>query len=148
MAVEETFTIAALTEMEIMGNIDKECRGTWLVEDQLSKKPSILVASCRASVMPQQGTVPIRVLNLNPKPLTVYKGTKIAKGESVGLDINAISEYSESCDWEAGQSVVEKLMENMTTDLDYDQQGKSAHYWQGMLISLLVNPVIWDAQMC
>ena len=122
VSVEETFTIAALSEMEIMGNIDKECRGTWLVEDRLSKKQSILVA--RALVTPQQGRVPIRVLNLNPKPLTVYKGTKIAKGESVGLDISAISVFSESCDWEAGQSVVEKLMENMTTDLDHDQHGQ------------------------
>lgn len=38
------------------------------------------------------------------------------------MDISAISVFSESCDLEAGQGVVEKLMENVTTDLDHNQQ--------------------------
>ena len=33
VTAEETFTIAPVSEMEIMGNVDMNCTGTWLVED-------------------------------------------------------------------------------------------------------------------
>ena len=50
VTVDETFTVAAVSEMEVMGNIGKECGGTWLVEDHLSKKNPLLIA--RAVVTP------------------------------------------------------------------------------------------------
>jgi len=33
VTAEETFTIAPVCEMEITGNVDMNCTGTWLVED-------------------------------------------------------------------------------------------------------------------
>jgi len=73
--------------MEIMGNVSNICDGTWLIKDHLSKKPQVLIA--RAVVTPQQGRIPIRVLNLKAEPLTVYKDTKVAKAELLENDIEA-----------------------------------------------------------
>ena len=42
-----------------MGNVNHDCEGTWVVEDRLSKKPPILVAT--GLVTPHQGRVPMRV---------------------------------------------------------------------------------------
>ena len=70
VTVDETFTIAAISEMEVKGNISKECDGTsWLVEDYLSKKTPVLIA--RAVVTPRQGKIPVRILNLKAEPLTI-----------------------------------------------------------------------------
>ena len=85
----ETVTISPVSEMEIMGNMSMECTGTWLVEGRVAKKPPIFVA--RAVTPPQQDRLPIRMLNLSSKSITIYKGTRIAMGESVEHDIAAIS---------------------------------------------------------
>ena len=46
----------------------------------------------------------MRVLNLNLKQVTVYKGTKV----------ELVEDHFSCCDWSSQeQSVVEKLMENM-----------------------------------
>jgi len=79
VTAEETFTIAPVSEMEIMGNVDMDYTGTWLVEDQVPKKLPILVA--RAVVAPQNGNFPIRALNLTSEPIAVYKGIRIATSE-------------------------------------------------------------------
>ena len=89
----------------------------------LSKKPSILVA--RALVTSQQGRVPVRVLNLSSKSVTVYKGNKIARGELVEENVNPVSVFSGSYDStrqkEDDQIMVENLMGKMPTNLDQHQ---------------------------
>jgi len=55
--------------------------GTWLVEDRPMKKSFVLVA--RAMVIPQEGFVPIRIINLDCKPATIHKNTKVARAEAI-----------------------------------------------------------------
>ena len=107
--------------MEIMGNVSTIGDGTWLVEDHLDKKPQVLIA--RAVVTPQQGRIPIRVLNLNAEPLTIYKGTKLAKAELLEKDMEAVSVVNEihSFDQEH-QSIVDKLMEILPSNLSGPQR--------------------------
>lgn len=121
VTVEENFTIAAESEMEIMGTVSDKCNGTWLVEDLLTKKPPLLIA--RAVVTPLQGRIPVRVLNLKAEPITVYKGTRIATAELLGRDIETVSVVSEEPDVEKEyQSLVEKVMETLPTDLSNTQK--------------------------
>ena len=121
VTVEENFVIEAESEMEIMGNVSNICNGTWLVEDHLPKKPQVLIA--RAVVTPQQGRIPVRVLNLKPESLTIYKGTKIAKAELLENDIATVSIVNEDCNAEQEQhSLVEKLMETLPGDLSNCQK--------------------------
>ena len=98
VTAEETFTIASVSEMEIMGNVDINCAGTWLVEDQVPKKLPIFVA--RAVMASQNGKFPVRVLNLTSKPVTVYKGTRIATSEpmehTVEAHISALTDNASS----------------------------------------------------
>ena len=42
LSVEETFIVAAMSEMEIMRNICQDCEGTWLVEDFYPKNHRFL----------------------------------------------------------------------------------------------------------
>ena len=37
----------------------------------------------RAIVVPEDGNVPMRMLNMDHQPITIYKGTKIALAEAV-----------------------------------------------------------------
>ena len=64
-----------------MGEIPLACEGNWLVENKESKKPQVLIA--REIVAPQNGLVPLRVLNLESQPITVFKGTRVAKAEAI-----------------------------------------------------------------
>ena len=126
ITAEETFTIAPVSEMEIMGNVNMDCTGTWLVEDRVSKKPPILVA--RAVVSPQKGRFPIRVLNLTSESITVYKGTRSATGESVERNIEAINTLGESSSCSSlqqdDQSIVKQLMEAMPANLTEHQHSQ------------------------
>ena len=128
VTVEDNFVIGAESEMEIMGNVSNICNGTWLVEDHLPKKPQVLIA--RAVVTPQQGIIPIRVLNLKPEPLTIYKGTKIAKAKLLENGIETVSIVNEDCNAEQKhRSLVEKLMENIPDDLSNSKSNKSMPCW-------------------
>ena len=94
VTVEETFSIAAFSEMEVMGNVNHDCEGTWVVEDQLSKKLPILVA--RGLVILHQGRVPMRVLNISTEPITIYKGTRIATAESMDSNWEAVCTFTDN----------------------------------------------------
>jgi len=124
VTVEETFTIAPVSEMEIMGNVDMDCTGTWLVEDRVSKKLPILVA--RAVVAPQNGKFPIRVLNLNSELITVYKGTRIATSEpmeyTVEANISALTDNASFPTLQQNDQCVKKLMDTLPASLDGHQQ--------------------------
>jgi len=69
-------TIAAASEIEIIGKAPLSCEGICIVEDNPVKKQLVLVA--RAIVLPTNGHVPIHIINLDCRPTTIYKGTKVA----------------------------------------------------------------------
>jgi len=52
-----------------------------MVETEPLKKPQVIVA--RAIVIPEAGQIPIRMLNIDCQPVTIYKGTKIACVEAI-----------------------------------------------------------------
>ena len=81
VVVPETLTIAAASKIEIMGRMPLNCEGTWMVEDKPVKKQLVIIA--RAIVVPQNGLVPLRIINLDYKPTTIYKGTKVASAEAI-----------------------------------------------------------------
>ena len=56
VVLPETFTIAATSEVEVMGMMPESCEGVWTVEPKPLKKPQVMVA--RAIVVPQDGNVP------------------------------------------------------------------------------------------
>ena len=44
ICIQESFTVAGFSEMEVMGEIPLACKGNWLVENKESKKPQVLIA--------------------------------------------------------------------------------------------------------
>ena len=50
------------------------------------KKPPTFVA--RAVIAPQNGHIPMWILNLEPHPITVYKGAKVTIAEAIHGGIN------------------------------------------------------------
>ena len=81
VSVNKTCTVEATSEMELMGKIPLTCEGTWMIEGNHSKKVQVMVA--RAVVAPTSGMVPLRVLNVESEPVTLYKGMRIAKAEQI-----------------------------------------------------------------
>ena len=65
-----------MSEMEILAFIHSEEKGTWLLEG--AKFP---VCVARTLTVPQNQVVPIRVVNLDPLPVTLHKNTKVAEAE-------------------------------------------------------------------
>ena len=53
----------------------------WWRTNQLIKKQLVLIA--RVIVVPQNGLVLLRIINLDYKPTTIYKGTKVASAEAI-----------------------------------------------------------------
>ena len=74
-------TIPPRSEMEIMAHIHSKERGTWLLEGFQFKEIPICVA--RSISIPKEQTLPIRVVNLDPLPVTLHKNTKIANAELI-----------------------------------------------------------------
>jgi len=97
VVLPETLTIAATSEMEVMGKMPENCEGIWMVEDKPTKKHLILIA--RAIVAPKKGQVPLRIINLDCKPTTIYKGTKVASAEDISniMEILSVDETNDSC---------------------------------------------------
>jgi len=52
-----------------------------MVEDKAVKKHFLLIA--RAIVVPKNGQVSLQIINLDDKPITIYKGTKVANAEVI-----------------------------------------------------------------
>jgi len=74
-------TIPPRSEMEVMAHIDSKEPGTWLLEGSQFKELPICVA--KSISIPKEQTLPIRVVNLDPLPATLYKNTKIANAELI-----------------------------------------------------------------
>ena len=85
-----------------------------------NKEPKILIA--RAIVAPQNGLVPLCVLNLESQPVTIYKGTKVAKAKAIDLtrEISTVSKQT-TCTEKEWEEVLNNIMQNMPTDLNQDQ---------------------------
>jgi len=64
VALPETFTIAATSEVEVMGMMPESCEGAWMVEPKPLKKPQVMVA--RAIVVPKKGIVPRYIVKHGP----------------------------------------------------------------------------------
>jgi len=79
VTVPQTFTVAPYSEMEVLGEIPVSCRGDWIVENKILKKPQVIVV--RAVVVPQNGHIPMCMLNVQPYPVIVHKGTTVATVE-------------------------------------------------------------------
>ena len=120
ITVQENFIVGYESEIEIMANISTFGEGTWLVDDHLHKKPEVLIA--RAVVSPWQGRIPLRILNLNTEPLTIYKGMKLAHAELLEKDIDTVSAVNANHNLgREHQSLVDMLMETLPRDLSSTQ---------------------------
>jgi len=69
------------SEMEIMAYINSKEKGTRLLEGAQFKELHVCVA--RTLTMPQNQVVPIRVVNLDPLPVTLHKSTKLVNAELI-----------------------------------------------------------------
>ena len=81
VTVTEKLVIPPQSEMEIMVNIHSKEAGTWLIEGVQFKERPVCVA--RTLVIPRDQVVPVRVVNLDPLPITLYKNTNIAMAELI-----------------------------------------------------------------
>ena len=79
VTVPEKLVIPSQSELEIIVHIHSKEVGTWLIEGVQFKEWPICVA--RAFVVPRDQVVPVRVVNLDPLPITLYKNTNIAMAE-------------------------------------------------------------------
>ena len=102
VTVTENLTIPPRSEMEVMAHIHSEEEGTWLLDGTTFKKLSICVV--RALIALRNQSAPIRMVNLDTVPVTLYNNTKIATAELISDE--AICSTSES--------------EQLTTDLELD----------------------------
>ena len=71
VTVAKTVTIPASGEMEIAAHFNSAMKGVWLVEGYHSNQQSVCVA--RALVANHNETVPLRAVNINLTPVTLYK---------------------------------------------------------------------------
>ena len=92
ITVKDTISVLASSEKEIVAHIDStEEHGTWLLE---GVECPVLVA--RASVAPQRQAVPVRIMNTDLIPVTLYKNMKTAKAEPINdLSICAAASRSD-----------------------------------------------------
>ncbi|KAL5505636.1 hypothetical protein EMCRGX_G007100 [Ephydatia muelleri] len=80
--LSQTVSIPALSEVEVMAHCKTSVSGgSWLVENSLGNKGSIVVA--RALITPQDGCIPVRLVNLSSRPSIVYKGSMIGRLEVI-----------------------------------------------------------------
>ena len=83
--VTENLTIPPRSEMEIMARIHSKEEGTWLLEGTPFKELPIYVA--RALMAPRKQNVPIRIVNVDPLPVTIHRNTKIATAELITEEV-------------------------------------------------------------
>ena len=102
VTVTENLTMPPRSEMQVMAHIHSEEEDTWLLEGTIFKKVSICVA--RALAAPRNQSTPIRIVNLDTVPITLYENTKITTAELISDE--AICSTSKS--------------EQSTTDLELD----------------------------
>ena len=85
-----TVEVPPHSTLQIMGKVEAPVEGVWLLEESMTKNPSVAVA--RALVEPVNGSLPICVLNHTEEPITLYSGMVLATLEGP-------SSWDQSCDW-------------------------------------------------
>ena len=93
VTVTENLTIPPGSEMEVMAHIHSKEEGTWLIEGTIFKKLSICVARILTVLRNQRA--PIRIVNLDTMPVTLYKNTKIATAKLIGDEVICSTPESE-----------------------------------------------------
>ena len=84
IVIEQSINIPPSCELEIMGSIPNHINtGVWIVENDTQSRPAAMVA--KAIVKPQNGSIPIRLMNLREETIVVSKGSTIAKMELLHL---------------------------------------------------------------
>ena len=78
VTVMNTIVVPPSSEMEVMAHVNTQGNGAWLLE---SIECPVLVA--RALVTPKLGTVPVRIINTEQIPVTLYKNMKLATAEPI-----------------------------------------------------------------
>ena len=93
VTIKESLIIPSRSEVEIMAHLHNKEEGTWLLEGTQFRKLPICVA--RVLTVPKNQSVPIRIVNLDPFPVTVHKNTKIATAELITDEAICIAHESE-----------------------------------------------------
>ena len=79
----ETTLVPAQSELEVLTAPGETLgEGTWLIEGK-STSPHVLIARVVAQTSVGRETTPIRLLNLGPEPVKLYKGTTLATATQV-----------------------------------------------------------------
>ena len=95
----ETRVIPPLSELEVMADVEDGniTKGTWILESS-NPRPTLMVA--RSIVKPEEGKVPVRLLNPRGEPATVYQGTTLAVLEQVEepISVSTIQEDKSEAD--------------------------------------------------
>ena len=128
VTLEETVQIPAFSEMEVTARVDKPvCGGTWFLEGDKSGRLAVSVAN--ALVNPATSYVPLRVLNMQPESVVVFKGTKmgvvertdgIAQTVQVATVEPATGEAAEVS--EARREMLWKMVEECGEELTLEQK--------------------------
>ena len=75
--------VPAFSEMEVMATARvSETKGDWILEGEPQEK--VPVMAVHAVVSPDEGILPVHLLNSGAEPATVYEGMRIAHLETVG----------------------------------------------------------------
>ncbi|CAG2250324.1 unnamed protein product [Mytilus edulis] len=134
VAIQETVDVPPNSEMIVSGESDEPIfRGlAGLIEpnEKFMEKNGLLVA--RSIVHPEMYNIPLRIINLNKEPCTLYKGTIIATCNKVDEEDIQTSEFVNSV--AGGQAIVNKgrqlpdylheVFESSQANLDKDQKEK------------------------
>ena len=72
----DTVEVPPRSVMEISGRFETEVKGVWLVEETTKKHSQVAVA--RAVIEPNSSIIPVCVLNVTDRPITLYAGSAIA----------------------------------------------------------------------
>ena len=121
ITVKDTISVPASSEMEIMVHIDSaEEHSTWLLE---GVECPVLVT--RALVAPQRQAVPVRIINTDLIPVTLYKNMKIARTESINdLSICAAASKSDIQQKQSKQKIQITLSHTLPNDITQVQEDK------------------------
>ena len=125
VVLQDTTVIPPVSELEVMGRIEcsekQEINGiTWMVEGVQSP---VFVA--RAVVTPQTKLVPVRLINTDLIPETLYRGTKLANAETVEeRNVNVVGNVDATTSSNTSVPVYTDNINQLPDDVSQTQQDK------------------------
>ena len=124
----ETNAIPAASEVEVKARVcTPSDKHIWMVEGKSARLP---IRVARALVRPQNNLIPLRIVNTNLTPVTIYKGSTVAQAECMDeANIKVVSEKTEDeaigpADW--NPKVCSSLEGMLPKDINKDHEEK---YW-------------------